>query len=89
MVIAQITVASVAFSLGKMRIRRVWLIGISGPPASPCPTRNATRAASESAVPQRKEKRPKPIIPATNTLTSPKRRASQPVSGTQIASATA
>ena len=41
------------------------------------------------AVPQRKEKMPKPSIPPANSRTVPRRRESHPVSGTQIASATA
>ena len=40
-------------------------------------------------TPQRKEKMPKPMIEIMNQRTVPKRIASQPVSGTLIASATA
>ena len=88
-VIAQTPVAAACFSLGKMRSSRVWLIGISGPPHRPWPMRKAISEPRLHARPQRNEKMPKPIIPTTNTRTVPKRRASQPVSGTQIASATA
>ena len=50
--------------------------------------RDQQRRGSARA-PQRNEKSPKPIIAAMNTCTVAEARASQPVSGTQIASATA
>ncbi len=40
-------------------------------------------------IPQSAEKRPKPNMAVTNTRSAPNRPASQPVSGTVIASATA
>ena len=73
---------------GKMRISRVCDIGMIGPPQAPCITRNATSQPREGAKPHSSEKRPKPIIPSTNTRTVPNRCANQPVSGTTMASAT-
>ncbi len=64
-------------------------MGMIGPPQMPWPTRAATIIPSVIDSPQISEKNPKPIIASVKTLTTPKRAASQPVSGTQIASATA
>ena len=88
-VIAQIASPTPAFSFGKMRSSNICDSGISGPPDRPCRTRNRISASSVRAMPQRKEKMPKPMIEMMNQRTVPKREASQPVSGTLIASATA
>jgi hypothetical protein len=88
-VMAHNPVAAAAYFLGKTRSSRVWDSGISGPPQAPCSTRNSTSRVSEGARPQRNEKSPKPIMPATKTFTAPKRADSQPVKGTTTASATA
>lgn len=81
--------AAPAFSFGKMRSSSVCDSGISGPPASPWQMRAATSIPNERARPHRAENRPKHPIATANTLTVPKRDASQPVSGTRMASATA
>ncbi len=81
--------AAPAFSFGKMRSSRVCDSGISGPPHSPWNTRATTSMPSEVARPQTMEKTPNRIMEPTNTRTEPKRAASQPVSGTVIASPTA
>ncbi len=73
---------------GKTRIISVCDIGMIGPPHRPCITRNATRKPSDGAKPQSAEQMPKPTMPKTKTFTAPNRPASQPVSGTTIASAT-
>ncbi|MNM63159.1 hypothetical protein D3C81_745180 [compost metagenome] len=88
-VIAQRPIACACFSLGKIRMSKVWLSGISGPPHRPCPIRKNTSMPNEFARPHKKEKIVKPIRPKIKTRTVPKRPASQPVKGTQIASATA
>ncbi len=72
-----------------MRRMRVWAIGISGPPARPCSTRNATSICSDVATPHKIENRVKPMMAVRNIRTTPKRDASQPDSGTVKASATA
>ena len=64
-------------------------MGMSGPPVMPCRMRNVTSMPNDVASPQSAEKMPKPVTAITNTRTAPKRAASQPVSGTMIASATA
>src|SRR5262249_11474485 len=87
-VIAQIAVAAGAFSFGKMRNSSVCDSGINTPPESPCITRPSTSMASELERPQNAEKAPNSAIAVVNTRTAPKRPASQPVSGTMIASAT-
>ena len=63
-------------------------MGIIGPPQTPSATRKAISMPSEVAMPHSVEKTPKPEMQTTNTLTGPNRSASQPVSGTMIASAT-
>ena len=88
-VIAQIASPIPAFSFGNIRSNNICESGISGPPDSPCNTRNRTSASSVRDTPQRKEKTPKPTIEIRNHRTVPKRAASHPVSGTTIASATA
>ncbi len=88
-VMLQMVMAAAAWRCGKIFSSSVWDSGISGPPQTPCITRNSTNTPSEGARPQRAEQIPKPIMPVTNTLTAPKRAASQPVSGTVTASATA
>ena len=88
MVIAHAPIAAARRSGGKIRSNSVWVNGISGPPQNPCPMRNATISPSVGASPHSAEKAAKPIIAAMNTRTVPNRRTSQPVSGTQIASAT-
>ena len=72
-----------------MRRSRVCESGIIGPPHRPCMTRKRTRNPNEGAKPQSAEQTPKPSIEATKSLTAPKRCASQPLSGTMMASATA
>src|SRR5262245_4121290 len=62
--------------------------GISTPPESPCMMRPKTSMASEPDRPHSAEKTPNMPIAVVNTRTAPKRPASQPVSGTMIASAT-
>ncbi len=74
---------------GKILSNRVWDRGISGPPNSPCNTRNALRSPMEGASPHRAENRPNPSRATTNARTVPKREAIQPVRGTLTASATA
>ena len=59
-----------------------------GPPQRPCSTRANTRKPKVGARPQRIEQTPKPTRPNTNTFTAPNRWASQPDSGTVMASAT-
>src|SRR5450830_921211 len=88
-VMAHKPTAAGAFSLGKMRSNRVCDKGISGPPARPCSTRKASSMPSELARPHSAENAPNRIIDMMNTRTVPNRLASQPVSGTVIASATA
>ena len=88
-VIAHIPMACDCFSGGKIRISKVWLSGIIGPPNRPCPIRQITNISKLVDKPHRIEKQVKPIKLTTKTRTPPKRPASQPVSGTQIASATA
>src|SRR5262245_1183920 len=74
--------------LGKIDKSRVCDSGISGPPIRPWQTRKLTSTPSEGARPHSAENRPKPTIETENTRTEPNRLASQPVSGTVIASAT-
>ena len=71
-----------------MRRSSVCDIGMIGPPNRPCMTRNAISIGRVCASPHSSENRPKPSSAMRNTRTAPKREASQPVSGTQIASAT-
>jgi hypothetical protein len=51
--------------------------------------RQATSMPSVTELPHRNEKKPKPAMASMYIRTAPKRWDSQPVSGTQIASATA
>ena len=89
-VIAQMPVACACFSFGKMLSSRVWLIGIKGPPHSPCPMRKATSEPRLQAIPHSRENDAEPgHAESEHADASPNRRASQPVKGTQIASATA
>jgi hypothetical protein len=88
-VIAQIAAAMARFSGGNTRIIKVCVSGISGAPQSPWPMRHATSMPSVGESPHNSENVPKPSIASMNTRTVPKRSASQPVSGTQMASATA
>ena len=88
-VIAHSPIALGRASGGKMRISRVCDIGMIGPPQIPWPIRQATIMPSVIDIPHSSEKMPKPTIEKVNIFTTPKRCASQPVSGTQIASATA
>ena len=88
-VIAHRPMACPCCSLGKMRINKVWLSGMSGPPHRPCPIRKATSMPRLVERPHKVENTPKPIMPTVKVRTVPNRPASQPVSGTQIASATA
>jgi len=88
-VIAHIAIAAGAFSFGKIRSNSVCVSGIIGPPHRPCRMRPATSIPSEVDSPHRIELSPNKTIDVVNTRTEPKRAASQPVSGTVIASATA
>jgi hypothetical protein len=72
-----------------MRNNSVCDNGIIGPPHTPCMIRPNTSMPSELANPHTSEKTPNMPMQAVNTRTAPKRAASQPVSGTKIASATA
>ena len=72
-----------------MRNSSVCDSGISGPPARPWRTRPTTSMPSELEKPQSMEAMPNSAIELTKTRTAPKRPASQPVSGTVMASATA
>ena len=74
---------------GKMRSSSDWDSGISGPPARPCKIRANTSMPSELARPHSSDARPNRPMAVANTRTAPKRAASQPVSGTVMASATA
>ena len=60
-----------------------------GPPNKPWPIRQKTSISKLVDKPQNTENMVKPIRLKVKTLTPPKRPASQPVKGTQIASATA
>src|SRR5262245_22316556 len=71
-----------------MRSSSVCDSGIRQPPDRPCITRPKTSMASEFDSPHSAEKTPNSAIALPNTRTAPKRPASQPVSGTTIASAT-
>ena len=71
-----------------MRSIRVCERGIIGPPLSPCSTRQTTRRPKDGARPQSAEQAPKLRTAIVNTRTAPNLAASQPVSGTVIASAT-
>ena len=88
-VIAQMPAAAPRFSGGNTRIIRVCDIGISGAPHRPWPIRQATSIPSVTLIPQSSENRPNPAMAKMNSLTTPTRWESQPVSGTQTASATA
>ena len=88
-VIAHRPMARGRISGGKMRSSSVCDIGMIGPPQMPCPRRADTIMPSVVDRPHIIEKKPKPIIAQMKVRTTPKRSASQPVSGTQIASATA
>jgi hypothetical protein len=77
------------FSGGAIRIIRVCDMGINGPPAKPCKMRNITSDVSDGATPHIIDIKPNPNADNKNILSAPKRAASQPVSGTVIASATA
>jgi hypothetical protein len=72
-----------------MDISKVDDSGMSGPPVRPCAIRNSTSHARLPESPHRMEQITKATTQVVNSRTSPKRRASQPVSGTVIASATA
>jgi hypothetical protein len=74
---------------GATRNSKVCDIGISGPPITPCMTRHITRNGSDVESPHRNENTPNPSAAIVNTRTAPNRAASQPVSGTMMASATA
>ena len=63
--------------------------GIRGPPANPWQMRAKTSMPREPDIPHNAENPPKATMAVTNTRTAPKRAASQPVSGTVMASATA
>jgi len=76
------------FSGGKMRTISVCDIGMIGPPLRPWKMRNTISASRLRESPQSRENSAKPRIAVRNTRTAPKRAASQPESGTQIASAT-
>ena len=71
-----------------MRSSRVWQSGIIGPPDSPCITRNSTSRPSDGARPHSAEHRANSTMATQKVLTVPNRWASQPVSGTMMASAT-
>jgi hypothetical protein len=80
--------AASAWRFGTSVKSRVCDKGISGPPQTPSATRQSINMFSVGARPQSKEKTPNPAKPSTNILTGPNRAASQPVSGTVMASAT-
>ena len=88
-VIAHRPMAIARFSGGNTRTISVCDMGMSGPPHRPWPTRQTTIMPSDCDMPQSIEKKPKPSMASRNSRTAPKRWASQPVSGTLIASATA
>jgi hypothetical protein len=88
-VIAQTPIAAPRLSGGKTRSMRVWDIGMTGAPQIPCPMRQATSMPRVTDIPHSSENSPKPIIARMNMRTTPNRAASQPVNGTQTASATA
>ena len=88
-VIAATDIATPALSRGKMRNNSVCESGISGPPHRPCAIRQAISRSSVRDNPHKAEKKVKPNRQTTKDRIVPKRAASQPVSGTQIASATA
>src|ERR1043166_7185283 len=87
-VMAQSAIAAGAFSFGKMRSSSICDSGMSTPPERPCMMRPKTSMLSEPDRPHSAEKPPNMPIAVVNTRTAPKRPASQPVSGTMIASAT-
>src|SRR5205823_12268663 len=60
-----------------------------GPANYPCTTRKKTSIGNEISRPQRSEARTKSAVVARNRRTWPKRSVSQPVSGTEMAFATA
>ena len=62
--------------------------GINGPPAKPCSTRNSTSDSMFCDRPHNSENRPNPASDTRNQRTVPNRIASQPASGTEMASAT-
>jgi hypothetical protein len=87
-VMAHSAMAAGARSLGKIRVSKVCDKGIRQPPASPCMMRPNTSMLSDPEKPHKAEKIPNNIMAVVNTRTAPNRAASQPVSGTTIASAT-
>ena len=88
-VIDQMPSAVARFSGGNTEIRRAWLPGIIGPETAPCSTRNAISEGRLHAMPHRKEASVNSASEVQKVRTTPKRRISQPVSGTEMPLATA
>lgn len=64
-------------------------MGIRKAPKIPCPIRLATSMPIVTEIPHRNEQIPNPTMLNRKVRTDPKRPATHPVKGTQIASATA
>ena len=88
-VMAQMPMAAGCSFFGKMVSNRVCDSGIKGPPQKPWIIRATIRRLRLGDRPHRSEARPKPIRATEKTRTVPKREASHPVRGTEMASATA
>ena len=84
-VIDQMPSALPARSGGWLASSRVCDSGIIGPATSPCRTRKATSHSSDGAMPHSHDASVNSSTLATNSRTCPKRAASQPVSGTEMA----
>src|ERR1700676_1665060 len=78
-----------AFALGNLASSRVCESGIIGPATAPCNTRAASRKGNVGASPHSHEASTNSTMDVMNRRTWPKRCVSQPVSGTEIALATA
>src|SRR5919198_302942 len=86
---AKVASATPAFSRGYVERSSVCESGIIGPATAPCTMRKKTSIGMEMARPQRSEARTKSAVVARKSRTCPKRSVSQPVSGTEMAFATA
>ena len=72
-----------------MPISRLCVIGYIGPATAPCSARNTISMPMLCDTPHRNEVSANSSVHAVNSFTSPKRRVSKPVSGSEIAMLTA
>ena len=83
-VIDQMPSAVARFSGGKTEISSAWLPGIIGPDTAPCSTRNTISEGRLHATPHSSDAIVNSTSETQKVRTTPKRRISQPVNGTEM-----